>query len=179
MANIEKNYFNSSQASIEIGRQRAEYSVMRTKIEELRKRNAPLYWDILWNNLDGGNLVEDYAKRYAELNNGDWTEQAERNKLRDKFSYLSTTAGCNFPKIFIKRKPDGSFDIDHKAIEDYYIKRYTYTFTDKQVEAIQKLIEGMEGLGIYPGTVNHVFYISTQTRKIEPLYSKLIEMIKK
>lgn len=143
-------------AAIETMRFKTRFAKTKRNIVKLKEHNAKVYWDVLWNSLSGGNLLEEYAMRYAQENYLDWSEQSERNQVRSKFSYLEG-AGCSFDQRYLLRNEDGSFDLDHEKIDQRFRELHTYTFTEAQMKAVNEILEAIGELGIRPSQFEKVF----------------------
>ena len=171
MAKIETVFIDRNRATREALDDIKKFEPMNVMIKELQKRNAPIYWDVLWNGLESMHTIhEDYAKHHAEVINEDWNDQDTRNLMRKKFVYLYTGAG-NFPQKWCIRNEDGSFEASLIKIVKENESRYTYLFTDKQTKAIEQVIEGLTALGINRLDLNRFFYI--QNGEIKPKFPEL------
>ena len=156
---VPKVYFNEQSASIEASRFKTGFAKARAVIQELKKRNRPIYWDVLWDCLKDGRLQDTYCEKYAKENYRDWSEVEVRNELRSLFRFMGDfNNSYPFPQKFVTRFEDGSFDINHEAIDEHFREIHTYKFTDKQTKAIQDIINGLEELGISTMAMNRHFY---------------------
>lgn len=160
--NVIKNenvFIDKNRAMAEAKDDLSRFEPMARAINELKTRNAPLYWDVLWDALKGNTtLTEEYAKKHAELTNEDWNDQDTRNLMRKKFSYLHDNEGHSFPQEWCIRKEDGSFDSSLIEIVKSNEKTYTYRFTDEQMKAINEVVNGLATLQISPYHVTSMFY---------------------
>jgi len=177
MTKIEKVFIDRNRATREALDEMKHFEPMKQMIKELQKRNAPIYWDILWNGLESMNtILDDYAKHHADTINEYWDDQDTRNIMRKKFVYLYTLSG-NFPQKWCTRNEDGSFEASLLKIFSYYESMFTYTFTDKQVKAIEQVVEGLTSLGIDEVNLTQYFYI--QNGEIKPNFPVLHAVTKK
>ena len=177
MTKIEKVFIDRNRATREALDEMNKFEPMNVMIKELQKRNAPMYWDILWNGLDSMHtILDEYAKHHAEVLNEDWNDQDTRNLMRKKFAYLYNV-GCNFAKKWCTRNEDGSFEASLIKIVKEYESVFTYTFTDKQVKAIEQVIEGLTSLGLDKVNLTQFFYI--QNGEIKPNFPTLHAVTKK
>ena len=158
MAKIETAFIDRNRATREALDDLKNFEPMRKAIEELNKRNAPIYWEVLWNALEGNDLIEEYSKKHAEVKNEDWNEQDTRNLFRKKFNYLFSNSGYAFPQQWCERHEDGSFEPSLIKIVSEYETRYTYLFTEKQIKAIDDIINGLKTLGVSANTVSKLFF---------------------
>lgn len=162
-------YIDQDSADILFMRKRAEYAKVNWVIKELKKENLPLWWDILWDGLKGGNfIIKAYMERWAKINHINLNDMTQRNDLRDKFSILEDPHyNFRYPQRFLQRAEDGSFSIDENKLKQDCIEQHTYTITAEQKQAIDNIINGFELLKINPIRAQHFFH--QQDGKVNPI----------
>lgn len=159
-------FLDEQAAGIEAGKEATKFAKARSCIKWLKEENLPLYWDILYNGLKDGDVLDMYAMRWANENHLNWGNVEVRNELRAKFGYLSDPYHrYTFPQQWVTRFADGSFDVNKEAINEYYRKKHTYTLTSEQVDAIEAVRKGMDTLGIHPRMFTNYFAKDTETGK--------------
>ena len=146
-------------------------------IKWLKEENLPLYWEILWDCLASGNLLEAYRIRYAKDNYLNINDLQVKNDLMAKFHGLHDPADrYKFPQKFVKRNKDGSIeDIDRQKIEDYFKDRYTYVIPAKTWQLVENIREALEKLDADPIVVSRCFF--KEGDKIEILLNQISELI--
>lgn len=157
-----KNFVITDQDSADIlfMRTRSEYARVNWVIKELKKENLPLWWDILWDGLNGGDFIfKAYMERWAKINHMNLNDMTQRSDLRNKFSILEDPHfKFRFPQRFLKRAEDGSFAIDENKLKQDCIEQHTYTITAEQKQAIDNIIDALHLLKINPERIRTFFY---------------------
>ena len=156
-------------ASIEARLQKARFSYIEDKVKELQEKNLPLYLDILYSNLDNGGdkLLKEYLDRFAKEHYQDLSDLHTRNFLHQKFAMLADPfQRFTYNKKFLILHPDGSFELNEKAVDDHYRDLYTYEITAEQYEAIEAIRKGLETLGMSPSYVKSYFYLEDKEVKV-------------
>ena len=156
-------------ASIEARVQKARFSYIEDKVKELQEKNLPLYLDILYSNLDNGGdkLLKEYLDRFAKEHYQDLSDLHTRNFLHQKFAMLADPfQRFTYNKKFLILHPDGSFELNEKAVDDHYRDLYTYEITAEQYEAIGAIRKGLETLGMSPSYVKSYFYTEDKEVKV-------------
>ena len=156
-------------ASIEARLQKARFSHIEDKVKELQEKNLPLYLDILYSNLDNGGdkLLKEYLDRFAKEHYQDLSDLHTRNFLHQKFAMLADPfQRFTYNKKFLILHPDGSFELNEKAVDDHYRDLYTYEITAEQYEAIGAIRKGLETLGMSPSYVKSYFYLEDKEVKV-------------
>lgn len=162
-----KNLLDQENAQIDALRAATGFAKVRACINWLKDENLPIWWDLLYQALESGNLQDLYAQRWAQQNYMKWDSVAVRNELRDKFRGLSNAHNrYQFPTKWVKVAEDGSFDINIDAINENFKEVHTYTITDEQEKAVKKIIDGMQELNILPRVIDGFFKVIDG--KIEP-----------
>lgn len=156
-------------ASIEARAQKARFSYIEQKVKELQEKNLPLYLDIIYNNLGNGGekLQKEYLDRFAKEHFQDLSDLHTRNFLHQKFAMLADPfQRFTYNKEFLILHPDGSFELNEKAVDDHYRERYTYQVTAEQYEAIESIRRSLETLGLHPSYVRSHFYPEDKKIKV-------------
>lgn len=160
---------NEVAASVEARVQKARFSYIEDKVKELQEKNLPLYLDILYSNLDNGGdkLLKEYLDRFAKEHYQDLSDLQTRNFLHQKFAMLADPfQRFTYNKKFLILHPDGSFELNEKAVDDHYRDLYTYEITAEQYEAIEAIRKGLETLGMSPSYVKSYFYLEDKEVKV-------------
>lgn len=145
------NILNEQQCRIDISRKKASFSRIRSIIEDLKSDGLPIYWDILYNHLDGGGdaLSEEYMKRFAKETYQNYHDAQVKNNLMKVFSMLADPFHrYSFGKKFVTLHEDGSFSINEEAIGEHYRDEWTYTITEEQQQAIKDICRSLDILKI-------------------------------
>ncbi|MDD2646145.1 MAG: hypothetical protein PHQ88_08415 [Bacteroides sp.] len=156
-------------ASIEAGRYKTKFSHIEKKVEYLQKSNLPVYLDILYKHLGrgGGALIREYVERFAKENYMNLSNEREAKILYEKFAILSDPYHrWTFNKKFLTLHPDGSFELNEKAVDEYFRDKFTYEVTKEQFEAIEAILKGLNTLGAHPKYVADCFYIKDKEVKL-------------
>lgn len=170
-------YTNEEAAEIEAMEFATRFAHARACIKWLKEENLPLYWDILWDCLASGNLLDAYRIRYAKENFLNINDLKVKNELMSKFHGLHDPSDkYKFPQKFIKRNKDGSFDdIDRAKIEDAFRKRHTYIIPAHQWQLIENIREALEKLDADPIAISRCFY--KEGDKVEILIKQISQII--
>ena len=170
-------YIDEETASIEAMEFATRFAHARACIKWLKEENLPLYWDILWDCLGSGNLLEAYRARYAKENYLNINDLQVKNDLMAKFHGLNDPSDkYKFPQKFVKRNKDGSFeDIDREKIEAYFREQHTYTIPAKSWALIQQIQEAMEKLDADPTAISRCFF--KEGDKVEILFKQISQLI--
>ena len=156
-------------ASIEARLQKARFSYIEQKVKEIQEKNLPLYMDIIYSNLCNGGekLQAEYIARFAKEHYQDLSDLHTRNFLHQKFAMLADPfQRFTYNKKFLILHPDGSFELNEKAVDDHYRDLYTYEITAEQYEAIGAIRKGLETLGMSPSYVKSYFYLEGKKVKV-------------
>lgn len=170
-------YTNVEAAEIEAMEYATRFAHARSCVKWLKEENLPLYWDILWDCLASGNLLDAYRIRYAKENFLNINDVQVKNDLMAKFHGLHDPSDrYKFPQKFVKRNKDGSFnDIDRDKIQAYFREQHTYTISAESWALIQQIQEAMEKLNISPKDLTGCFY--KEGDKVEILVKQISELI--
>lgn len=155
-----KNLFDKENAQIAALRATTGFAKVKACIKFLKEENLPIWWDLLYQALQSGNLQDLYAQRWAEQNYMKWSDVKVKNELRSKFNGLSNAYNrYQFPTKWVKVAEDGSFDINLDAINEHCQQVHTYIITDEQEKAVKKIVEGMKELDILPRVIEGFFKV--------------------
>ena len=171
-------YINEETASIEAMEFATRFAHARSCIKWLKDENLPLYWDVLWDCLATGNLLDAYRIRYAKENYLNINEVKVRNELLNKFHGLHDPSDkYKFPQKFIKRNKDRSFeDIDRDKIEEAFREKHTYVIPSHQWQLVENIREALEKLDADPIAISRCFY--KEGGKVEILFKQIGELLK-
>lgn len=165
---------NASQAQKDIAITYGSYKPIGEGIAKLKTITKAVPWDNLYDALGTGDLRTAMAKHWAASNAMDWDDVNVRNETRAKFSFLS---GCTpFPKEYVIRHIDGSFDISMEAIRESYRRLYERTIEPDQVEMVEQLCEIINKLklNIYQF---HTYVGLTPSGEASPCWEELAKVI--
>lgn len=167
-------YINEEAAEIEAMEFATRFAKARAVIKWLRESNLPIYWDVLWDCLKSGNLLDAYRIRYAKENYLNINDVKVRNELLNKFHGLHDPSDYyKFPQKFVIRNEDGSFaDIDRDKIEEAFRQKHTYIIPAKSWALIQQIQEAIEKLDINPKALTDCFF-KEENGKVEILMSRI------
>ena len=170
-------FTNEETAEIEAMEYATRFAHARACIKWLKEENLPLYWDVLWDCLTTGNLLDAYRIRYAKENYLNINDLKVKNELMRKFHGLNDPSDrYKFPQKFVKRNKDGSFeDIDREKIEAYFKDRYTYVIPAHQWQLIENIRVALEKLDAEPTAVSRCFF--KEGDKVEILVNQISELI--
>lgn len=155
-----KTLFDKENAQIDALRSATGYAKVKSCIKWLKEENLPIWWDLLYQALQSGNLQDMYCERWAEKNYLKWDDVKVKNELRSKFNGLSNAFNkYQFPTKWVKVAEDQSFDIDLEAINEHFKEVHTYTIKDEQEKAVKKIVEGMKELDILPRVIEGFFKV--------------------
>ena len=133
------------------------------KLRTISKTTIP--WDDLYEALDSGDLCTAMAKYWAETNFLDWEDIEVKNQLRERFSFLPRWT--QYPKAFIAREKDGSFNVSKDAIIQTYRSSYERTIDADIVEKAEKVCSLLNELNFSSAQLNH-FFIQDSTGGYSP-----------
>lgn len=159
-------------AEIEAGRYKTRFSYIEKKVEDLQKRNLPIYLDILYKHLDkgGSSLIREYVDRFSKENYMDLSNDREAKILYEKFAILNDPYHrWTFNKKFLTLHDDGSFELNEKAVDEYFRDKFTYELTKEQFEAVEAILKGLNTLGAqgaHPKYVANCFYMKDKEVKL-------------
>lgn len=168
----EKNFYKVKDevaASVEARVQKARFSYIEQKVKEIQEKNLPLYMDIIYSNLGNGGekLQAEYIARFAKEHYQDLSDLHTRNFLHQKFAMLADPfQRFTYDKKFLILHPDGSFELNEKAVDDHYREKYTYQVTAEQYEAIESIRRSLETLGLHPSYVKSHYYLEGKKVKV-------------
>ena len=175
----EKNfiYVDAETASLEAMKFATRFAQARSCIKWLKDENLPLYWDVIWDCLASGNLLEAYRIRYAKENFLNINDVQVKNELMSKFHGLHDPSDkFKFPQKFIKRNKDGSIDdIDRDKIEDAFKEKHTYVIPSHQWQLVENIREALEKLDADPIAISRCFF--KEGGKVEILIKQISELI--
>lgn len=175
----EKDFIHTNEetASIEAMEFATRFAHARACIKWLKEENLPLYWDILWDCLKSGNLLDAYRIRYAKENFLNINDAQVKNDLMSKFHGLHDPSDkYKFPQKFVKRNKDGSIDdIDRDKIQAYFREQHTYIIPAKTWQLVENIREALEKLDADPIVVSRCFY--KEDGKVEILINQISELI--
>ena len=63
-----KTLFDKENAQIDALRSATGYAKVKASIKWLKEENLPIWWDLLYQALQSGNLQDMYCERWAEKN---------------------------------------------------------------------------------------------------------------
>ena len=171
-------YVDAETATLEAMKFATRFAQARSCIKWLKDENLPLYWDVLWDCLKSGNLLEAYRIRYAKEHYLNINDVKVRNELMSKFHGLCNPSDkYKFPQKFIKRNKDGSFeDIDREKIEEAFRERHTYVIPAHQWQLVENIKEALEQLDADPIVLSQCFY--KEGDKIEIIFKQIGELLK-
>ena len=142
------------------------YKPIAAGIEKLRTiSKTTIPWDDLYEALDTGDLCTAMAKYWAEKNFLDWEDVEVKNQLRERFSFLPRWTP--YPKAFIKREKDGSFNVSKDAIIETYRGLYERIIDADIVEKAEKVCSLLNELKFNSAQLNH-FFIQDSTGGYSP-----------
>lgn len=142
------------------------YKPIAAGIEKLRTiSKTTIPWDDLYEALDTGDLCTAMGKYWAEKNFLDWEDVEVKNQLRERFSFLPRWTP--YPKAFIKREKDGSFNISKDAIIETYRGLYERIIDADIVEKAEKVCSLLNELKFNSAQLNH-FFIQDSTGGYSP-----------
>lgn len=166
-------YVDEQAAEIEAMEFATRFAKARATIKWLKESNLPIYWDVLWDCLHTGDLMDAYRTKFAKENYLDISKVQVKNLLLDKFEGLADTSDrYKFPQKFVIRHEDGSFgDIDRDKIEEAFRQKHTYTIPAQSWALIQQIQEAMQKLDINPKALTDCFF--KENGKVEILISRI------
>lgn len=156
-------------ASIEADRYKTKFSHIQKKVEYLQESNLPIYLDILYKHLDKGGsaLIREYVERFAKENFMNLSNDREAKILYEKFAILNDPYHrWTFNKKFLILHEDGSFELNEKAVDEYFRAKFTYELTAEKYEAVEAILKGFNTLGAHPKYVSDCFYIKDKEVKL-------------
>lgn len=156
-------------AEIEAGRYKARFSHIQKTVEYLQESNLPVYLDILYKHLDKGGraLIREYVERFAKENFMNLSNEREAKILYEKFQILSDPfQRWTFNKRLLTLHEDGSFELNEKAVDEYFRSKFTYELSKEQFEATEAILKGLDTLGAHPRYVADCFYIKDKEVKL-------------
>lgn len=170
---VEKERFvfvDEQQARIDAMRKATGFAKARSVIKWLKEQNLPLWWDILWDSLQTGHLLDKYQERWAKENYLNIRDVETRNQIREKFAPLADPYDqYRFPQWATVRQYDGSFEeVDREAILQYCLRENTYSFTLEEKEAIENVSNFLSDYGLGYLWVRDMFFTSTETGRLTP-----------
>ena len=171
-------YVDAETASLEAMKFATRFAQARSCINWLKDENLPLYWDVIWDCLKSGNLLEAYRIKYAKEHYLNINDVKVKNELLNKFHGLHDPSDkYKFPQKFVKRNKDGSIDdIDRDKIEEAFRAKHTYVIPAHQWQLVNNIREVLEKLDAHPYALSRCFH--KEGDKVEILFKQIGELLK-